>query len=101
MGAACTSSYQATPPDWRLLGNASGDRTTDQAKDTIKVGKTRGQTCAWRHLEHCHCQKQEACAAPMTTSQCANTRAAESWAARLAGTFSRPAGRNYLASLAR
>jgi hypothetical protein len=27
-----------------------------QAKDTLTVGKTRGQTCAWRHLEHCHCQ---------------------------------------------
>ena len=34
------------------------DKPTDQAKDTMKVGKSMGQTCAWRHLEHSHCQKQ-------------------------------------------
>ena len=25
----------------------------------MKVGKSMGQTCAWRHLEHSHCQKQK------------------------------------------
>src|SRR6266511_3250133 len=36
------------------------DKPTDQAKDTMKVDKSMGQTCAWRHLEHSHCQKHEA-----------------------------------------
>jgi hypothetical protein len=34
------------------------DKPTDQAKDTMKVGKSMGKTCAWRHLEHSHCQKR-------------------------------------------
>ena len=57
MGAAYTSSYQATQPDWHLLGIAT--RTSRQIKPKTRwVGKSMRQTCAWRHLRHCPCQKQ-------------------------------------------
>jgi hypothetical protein len=50
MGATYTSSYQATPPGWHLLDVAARTSRQIKPKDTIRVGKTRGQTCAWRHL---------------------------------------------------